>query len=340
MTRSITPAKRPRRLAVLAIGATTAITLTACGTGSDTGAAGSPSPSVSSTPQGVVTQETAKKVLDNYEKINNEANKTRDAKLLGTVEAGQVHEGSKADYTLFSTWSAKDRKAYGTPFHYVKRSYYRPPAGTATWFAVKATASYDSKQDALMFFDKVAGTYKMVFSLWADEAPIPAIAVDRNGLASVADPSQPVGTLAPNKLTAAYEDLFETGGKKEGKQLASTKTSKGSVSLYDDRGKGAEARWSTKNFFAAKPAYPKVYALKLADGDVLAAFPTAHTQESLLKPAYRSSYQMGPNKEEAVYNPSKRAVITDTFQGQGLAELSPKGKPKVTVMSYKMVGSR
>ncbi|MFF1630668.1 hypothetical protein [Streptomyces sp. NPDC058272] len=33
MTRSITPAKRPRRLAVLAIGVTTAITLTACGTG-------------------------------------------------------------------------------------------------------------------------------------------------------------------------------------------------------------------------------------------------------------------------------------------------------------------
>ncbi|MFI6494759.1 hypothetical protein [Streptomyces sp. NPDC050564] len=340
MTRSSNPDKRPRRLTVLAIGVTTAITLSACGAGSDTGAAGSPSPSVSRTPQGVVTQETAKKVLDNYEKINNEANKTRDAKLLGTVEAGQVHEGSKADYTLFSTWSATNRTAHGNPFSYKNRSYYRPPAGTATWFAVKATASFDSKQDVLMVFDKVAGTYKMVFALWAGEAPIPAITVDRYGLASVADPSQPVGTLAPDKLTGAYEDLIETGGKKEGKQLASTKTSKGSLSLYDNRDKGAEARWSTKNFFAAKPAYPKVYALELADGGVLAAFPTAHTQESLLKPAYRGSFQMGPTKEEAVYNPSKRAVITDTFQGQGLAELSPKGKPKVTVMSYKMVDSR
>ncbi|MFI6494299.1 hypothetical protein [Streptomyces sp. NPDC050564] len=340
MTQSITPAHRLRRLTVLAIGVTTAITLTACGTGSDTGAAGTPTPSVSRTPQGVVTKETATKVVDNYEKINNEANKTRDEKLLATVEAGQVHEGSKADYTLFTTWSAKDRKAYGAPFHYKKRSYYRPAAGTATWFAVKATASFNSKQDVLMIFDKVAGTYKMVFALWADEAPIPAIAVDRYGLASVANPSQHVGTLAPNKLSTAYEDLFETGGKKEGKQLTPTKTSKGSLSLYDNRGKGAEARWSTKNFFAAKPAYPKVYGLELADGGVLAAFPTAHTQESMLKPAYMGSYQMGPNKEEAVYNPAKRTVITDTFQGQGLAELSPKGKPKVTVMDYKMVDSR
>ncbi|MFI6495291.1 hypothetical protein [Streptomyces sp. NPDC050564] len=63
-----------------------------------------------------------------------------------------------------------------------------------------------------MIFDKVAGKYKMVFALWADEAPIPAIAVDRHGLASVADPAQRVETLDPNKLTAAYQEREDGDG--------------------------------------------------------------------------------------------------------------------------------
>ncbi|MDT0616291.1 hypothetical protein RM812_40055, partial [Streptomyces sp. DSM 40712] len=83
------PQRRLRRLTVLAIGVTTALTLTACGTGGDNGGADTPTRSASPTsaPRGLLTKEEAKKVVDNYEKVNNRANASQDAKLLSTVEA-------------------------------------------------------------------------------------------------------------------------------------------------------------------------------------------------------------------------------------------------------------
>ncbi|MFC7015504.1 hypothetical protein ACFQMH_28135 [Streptomyces viridiviolaceus] len=48
--------------------------------------------------------------------MNNRANAKRDAKLLGTVEAGQVHEQSKADYKQWAIWSKANQKDYTEPF--------------------------------------------------------------------------------------------------------------------------------------------------------------------------------------------------------------------------------
>ncbi|MCF3128931.1 hypothetical protein [Streptomyces olivochromogenes] len=332
------PTTRATRLTVLALGVTAGVTLTACGGGSDDGAADKPTTSASPTPRGVVTKEKAKELLDTYEQVNNRANKAHDEKLLATVEGGQVHEQSKADYRLMSTWSAKERKGYGSPFFYRDREYYLPSSGT--WFAVKARPSSDPKDEALLVFEKEGSTYKMVSSAYTATGSIPKIAVDRNGLATVADPSTKVGAYAPDQLGAAYEDFFETGGKKAGKRFATTEATKGSLKVYADRNDGEAGRWSNTSYFAAKPAHPTVYALKLADGGVLALFPTAHTQEQLLKPAYRSSFQINPSKTEAVYNPAKRTVVTDTFQGLGLAELPSAGKPDVTTIEYRMVDSR
>ncbi|WP_405868468.1 hypothetical protein [Streptomyces sp. NBC_00005] len=337
MTRSTTGTTRLHSLTTLAIGVTATMALTACGADADKDSAASPRSSASPTSQGVVTKETAKKVVDDYERVNNSANKARDEKLLATVEAGQVHEQSKADYKLFKTWSAKDQKEYGSPFFYKNRTYYLPATGTATWFAVKAKSS-GSDDDALLIFDRTGGTYKLVASAYSDEA-LPEIAVDRNGLVTAVDASKKVGTLAPDQLGTVYEDLFETGGQKAAKQLATTSATKDSVKVYKERDTGNLARYATKKYFAKEPSHPKVYALKLADGGVVTVFPTAHTQERMLKPQYMSSFQIGPNDEEAVYNSTKRTVITDLFQGQGLAELSTKGKPRVTAIGYRMVDS-
>ncbi|MBC9723603.1 hypothetical protein [Streptomyces sp. TRM68367] len=338
MSRTSTSAPRRRPLTLIALGVTTALTLTACGGGSGSGDDDSPVANASAAPKGVVTKEAAKKIVDTYEQVNNRANKTQDEKLLATVEAEQVHEQSRADYKLMKTKSAKEQKEYRSPFSYTDRTYYLPAAGTATWFAVKAK-TIDSKDDGLLIFDKVGSAYKMVAALYLDPA-IGRIAVDRNGLATAFDPAKRVGALAPNQLGAAYEDFFETGGTKAAKQLATTKTTEESVQVYKDRDSGDLSKFATKKFFGQDPAHPEVYALQLAGGGVVAVFPTAHTVEKLLKEPYRGSHQINPNKEEAVFNSTARIIITDEFQGQALAELTPQGKPKVMALEYRMVDSR
>jgi hypothetical protein len=151
---------------MLALGVGTALTLTSCGSGPDPSAAGKPSASKTPAPQGIITTAAAKAVVDAYESANNQANKTRDEKLLATVESGQVNEQSRADYKQWSTWSAKDKKEYGTSFFYQNRTYYIPAAGTADWFAVKATSSYGDHPEALLFFDTMGGTYKMTMAFY------------------------------------------------------------------------------------------------------------------------------------------------------------------------------
>lgn len=323
------------RLKVAALGVTTALALTACGgqAGSDSG--------VDDTPQGVVTQAAAKKIADQYEEANNKANAAQDEKLLGTVEAGQVYAMDKAVYTLFDTWPKKEQKAFAEPFSYQDREYVIPKKGTATWFAVRATSSVDRKNSVLLVFDKVGGTYKMVLSLWADGGePLPKLAVDDHGLAEAVDPGAKVGKLAPADLGTAYEDFLETGGKKEGKALTSTKPVENAKQTYQRSStEGAADGKATQKFFTKPPADPSVYALRTADGGVLALFPAAHKQESLLKESYRSIADLVPNDEQSALGATRGALITDVFEGQGLAELTPKAA-RITAVDFQHVDAR
>lgn len=340
--------KRRRQLTVFTLSLTTAVTVAGCASDSGSGA---PEPRASKAtsapaPKGVVTQQFAASALSAYEKTNNKANglasKARTVQageLLSNVEGGQLNEQSEADYAQWKTWSAKEQKAYGTPFFYTDRQYLLPREGAATWFAVVGKSTGGDKDEALMIFDRVDGTYKMVASVYAESTPIPEIAVDRNGLATAVDPSRRVGTLAPDGLAVAFEDLFTSGGKHSGVQLASTRPAKESVGFHEDRNDNNGGKATTEFAYAA-PAHPKVYALKLRNGGVLAVFPTAHTVTRSLKGAYAPTYEIDPSKTEAVYNPVSRDTITDEQQGQALAVLAPSGKPQVIAREYRLVASR
>ncbi|WP_210581965.1 hypothetical protein [Streptomyces sp. GESEQ-4] len=141
---------------------------------------------------------------------------------------------------------------------------------------------------------------------------------------------------SPNQLGNAFEDLVETGGKKEGQRLAPTKEF---TKIYTNRTKVKEASFATVKHFDGKPAHPKVYALRLADGGVLALFPSAYTIEYLHK-RFMNGGRIIPGPAEAVYNSEQRPLITDEYQGQALATLTPTGKPKVLTHRYTMVNSR
>ncbi|MCX5293740.1 MULTISPECIES: hypothetical protein [unclassified Streptomyces] len=332
-----TLARAARRSVIIlvALGVTSAATLTGCSGG--TGDAAAPSASASPPPKGAVTRAQAAKIVDNYVAVNNKANGTRNAKLLGTVESGQVHEQSKGDYATFGTWTKADQSDYEKPFSYRDREYYIP--ADEDWFAVKATAS-GSKTPALLVFGKEGSSWKLMSAVYSD-APIPTIDTSNHGLATAVAPSTRVGTLAPNDVGPAFEDLYVTGGKKAGAAIShTTSPAKDALKLYKDRTKGKLAKWATKKFFAKDPAYKETYALRLADGGLLAVIPTSHTQEQMLKPQYMSSFQITPDDEEAVYNPAKRVVITDTFQGMALAVLPKSGKPSVIAYEYGMTDSK
>ncbi|WP_328499637.1 hypothetical protein OG828_49085 [Streptomyces sp. NBC_00457] len=142
---------------------------------------------------------------------------------------------------------------------------------------------------------------------------------------------------SPNhQLGNTFEDLVETGGKKEGQQLAPTKEF---TKNYTNRTKVKEASFATVKHFDGKPAHPKVYALRLADGGVLALFPSAYTIEYLHK-RFMNGGRIIPGPAEAVYNSERRPLITDEYQGQALATLTLTGKPKVLTHRYTMANSR
>ncbi|MFK0154266.1 hypothetical protein ACIQVK_19600 [Streptomyces sp. NPDC090493] len=344
MSNTSAHSSRKSSLAVIAIGVTTTLAaVSACSSGTGIKTEGTkPSTSTAPAPRGVITRAQAAAIVDSYETANNRANKARSERLLSTVESGQLNEQSNADYKQSSTWSAKRKKEYGTAFLYKNRTYFVPAAGTADWFAVKATSTYGDHDQTLLFFDKTGGTYKMTMAFYTPKGkPFPKIAVDRYGLAQVVKPTQTVGERSPSELGALYEDFFESGGtKKAAKVFASTDASRESTKVYQERNDGKLSAYTTKQFFAKEPAHPTVYALKLAGGGVITGFPTAHTQEVMLRPQYMSGFQIGPNDEEAVYDQSKRTVITDEFQGQGLAEMSPVSKPRILSIEYRMTDSR
>ncbi|MEU3901730.1 hypothetical protein [Streptomyces sp. NPDC045251] len=343
MSRVTTPHPRRRPLTALALAATAVLTLTACGGGENSeDHAGAPTKTAEANPKGLLTEQDAKKAVDTYEQVNNRANAKQDPELLSTVEAGQLYKQSKADFEQWETWSEKDQKYYTSSFYYKERKYLIPAADSgATWFAVQAVSSADKeKNDALLIFDKVGSTYKLTMSVYAEEEPIPDIAVDKHGFVTPIDPSRKIGALAPNQLGDAYEDFFETGGKTAGKTFAPTDTSKGSIEVHKEGPSEATKNYATEKFFAEDAAHPKVYGLKLANGGALALFPTGHTSELVLKPQYMSAFDLTPSEKESVYDSTKRDLITNEFQGQALAILSPNSKPRVTAIEYRLVDSR
>ncbi|MFJ7242646.1 hypothetical protein ACIQWB_36750 [Streptomyces olivaceus] len=337
------PPQRLHRPTILAISVTSALALTACTADTDgpTADASASTPSANATPRGLLTKKEATAALDTYEKVNNEANAKQDARLLGTVEAGQVYEASKGDYKQWDTMSKKDQKFYESPFYYRDRELLIPTASSgATWFAVKARPSSDSKaSSALVILDKVGGSYKVMSTVYSEE-PLPQVAVDKHGYVLHADPARKVGSLAPDQVSETYEDFFETGGKTASKVFASTDSSKESTKVHTDGVDKDLQGYATEKFFAKKPTNPKVYALKLENGGVLAAFPTAHTSELILKPQYMSGFDITPGPKEAVYDARKRDIVTDKFEGEGLVVLHPKAKPRVTGIEYGLVDSR
>ncbi|MEV2234983.1 hypothetical protein AB0H69_41360 [Streptomyces phaeochromogenes] len=334
-----------RRLMLIAVSVSTALALTACAGSDDSteaGRADQPSTSPSQTPKGAVTRQEAAAIVDKYEAVNSQANAKQDEKLLGTVEGGQLLEQNTADYEQWETRTAKDQKRYATPFRYISRDYYIP-AGQ-TWFAVKATVD-DTKAVGLLIFDQLEGLgWRKVAALFPGDgkkpAALPAIDTSNHGLATAVNRTTRTGAMTPNQISAAYEDLYATGGQGGGRGLAPTWITREATKIYKERNSGKEANFTETSFDAIDPAHQAIYALKLKDGGTLAMIPTAHTRRYELKAEFIMNYTITPTNVEAIYNPAKRVSVVNEFQGMALAQLPTNGKPSLIGREYRMVDSQ
>lgn len=337
MPHTAEPRAHATRAVAAAIGLTAALTLAACASGAPSNdrepAPHTPSATASPVPRGVVTLSEANTILDTYQDVNNRANATRDAKLLATVEAGQLYARSKAEFEQFETLSEKEQKDYGKPFTFTDRTFYLPAGGD--WFAAQATTN--GKNHTVMVFEKSPATenrWKKVVSLFPARALPPVQTSD--GVIRTAPAATSVGALAPDGVPAAVEDLFATGGTKQGAPLSRTsETVKSILKTYRERGKslGSQAKVS---FFPKTPVHERVYALRTRDG-VLAIAPLAHNEESLV---LQPGLQITPGKVGSVYDKSPRPLTVDVFQGEALVLLPEKGKPDILDYRYAQTDSR
>ncbi|MFE4304864.1 hypothetical protein ACFRR6_02110 [Streptomyces sp. NPDC056891] len=336
MTR--TSLRRSRASRVVTVGAAVAacLTLASACNGPSGRAQPTPAPPGSSAPAapvGVVTVAEANAILDNYQDVNNRANASQDADLISSVEAGQLYAQSKAQYEQYGTLGEKEKQEYKKPFYFTERNFYIPEGGN--WFAAQAVTEGTSRQ--LLVFEKsadTANTWKKVAATFPEKS-MPPIET-RQGLALTADAGTAVGPLAPRTAAAAVEDLFATGGTREGAQLShENESAKSILKKYAERGSnlGPQAQVS---FRPVPPGSGKIYALRTGSG-VIAIVPLAHTQESRVTDP---SLLITPGTDERVYNATSRSVVVSTFQGTGVVLLSSTGPATLLDYRYELTGSR
>lgn len=274
-----------RGLAGAACAGTLVLVAAGCGGGSagDSGSgSGSGSASEgkkSAAPAGVVTRAKAAKLLDHYEKVNSQANKKSDPKLLSTVEGGPVFEQSKATYKLQKNWSKKDLAAYREPFVYVDRKFYIPKKGTADWFAVVAHSKNPGKKKGkypgiLIMEKQSSGDWKLVAGSYSETKWLPEFAKDKDGFAvPVSDSAKKTGPMAPEGLSDALVELYTSQGPTSATGLADSATVKSVRDVPKKQNRLLSPHGEAK-FSRGEPTHEEIHTLRTANGGALSVFST------------------------------------------------------------------
>ncbi|WP_443276343.1 hypothetical protein [Streptomyces sp. 8N114] len=296
-------------------------------------------------PHGAVTVVQARRILHRYEKVATRADRTRDAALLAGVAAGNVLERSKAGYEQYDALPRHDRAPFAQPIRYRKPEFHIP-AG-ASWFMVTATRTTPSPQRTVLVFarehragarnGKPATPWRLHAALPLQAGRLPRVATSRAGLATAVTAATKSGVLRPDDVPGTYEDLWQTGGTDEAAALAPNAVTKEARSTYRHRNDALGAEGARRRFVPAQPRHRDSYALRTADGGVLAVVPLAHEQRLHVA---RPGFQLTPSDEEAVYDPAPRSTVISTFHGQALAHLPRQGRPTVLSAKYALVDSR
>jgi hypothetical protein len=291
----------------------------------------------------ILSPDAARHVVAHYNTVNNTANRKRSESLAATIESGSVLERTEASYEVFPTLPPEQQRELEKPFAYTKVRTYIPDHGD--WFAATARTNESHTPRLLVFRRKAhAGgdvdAWRLAALVGLEER-MPRIDTGRRGAVTTAGSRTRSGSLAPEQLAAAFTDLYATGGSKAGADLdRGAKPVRRALRIHRERDDGLSdlgVAVARKTFSEAEPAHPAIFALRTANGGVLAVAPAAHTVRI---EARRGGVRISPSSAEAAYNGSARAMVTDEQSGQLAAVLPPSGKPRVLGAAYTLIGSR
>lgn len=241
----------------------------------------------------VITQAKATAVVKNYSVVNNNANRKHDARLLSTVENGDLFAGSAAGYTMLDRLGGKTQY---TPFTYVKPVAYAPPAGAYPQaFVVYSGNSANPRQNALSVFRRFDAVtpWKRVVSGFS-ESKLPAIQVGETGMATMIAPTASGYAVQPVDVAPALAKAMAGAALPAGVTFAPSPI----VTRYNEaqsrdrvavKGKGTSRRVFTPT--------EEIYSIKTQDGGVLVMGGMNWRQAE----AYTDGWQSIPKKGDEIY---------------------------------------
>ncbi|MEU1786760.1 hypothetical protein ABZ553_12970 [Streptomyces sparsogenes] len=267
-----------------------AVALTACsGSGSTSGGGGrggsdatgesAAAKDESSASAGVISLKSARGVLLNYAKVNNEANAVQDPKKIAQVEGGALLQQSQAIFTQFSAWSEKEQNSYKVPFYYPVEGahFYIPRKGAESvfWVDTRVTGKNIGKdRRRLIAFKRDKGGHGAAWKAVAVGElgrKSPEIQRDGDGFASVLGASDRVGDTELDDLRGLSQDFYLTGGKKAGSRFTDTAAVKDWKRDYAKRADFPDG-CVNGTYRPGRTAAETVYGLKTTDGGAVALY--------------------------------------------------------------------
>ncbi|MFW6690807.1 hypothetical protein [Streptomyces sp. MAR4 CNX-425] len=301
-------------------------------------------------PRPVISESRARTVLENYVEANNAANAALDRETLGEVEGGALFQQSRAQYRQYPTFEKKYQKLYKKPFRYLadKAEYHIPARGD--WYMVDAPVAgpgFDEGDRSLLVFERAGDTWKNVASVGI-QGRLPEVARGEGGLPTVLPAGAEVGTTALDGLDDAVNDLYISGGKKDGRILADSEVRKNMVKDYTTRRDWIrpehdgffETEFESENRKwddAYKPAFPDVYALRTADGGALAVF---NSYDARVDFATRPGFHIIPGDATRLYVKEKEPLgVREYYAVQNAAHVPAEGKVQQLGGEVEMIGA-
>ena len=287
--------------------------------------------------QPVVSTAQADRIVDTYQSLNNQANARLSTTLLAKAEGGAMLAFDRAYFKQAHGLDQKDVKANLAPFVYVHRTFYIPPAASkADWFMMKAQGAdlKDGKPGTVwttttrfLVFRHTSGGWRSVVAgdfSGAEQKDVPRIAVDRDGLAQVADPTAKIGSTAPKDLPAQVTDLYVTGGTNS--TLTKTKARDAAISDWGDRTSTLDDH-AFADYKKTAPRDGTTYALRTADGGAL-VLDDSGVDKTVLAKDLNSYVTIGKNLQPFVKNGGGHMyqVVQHLMQTE-LGVIPPSGHP-------------
>jgi hypothetical protein len=249
----------------------------------------------------------ARKVLTTFETKNNEANKTYDAEVNRSIEAGALgaidQAGLKARHAVYGSTSKDFSPLQLSDPHFLIPQ----QAGWPKSFVADVQAAHQDKQDTdgsrwLLVFQRgsIDDTWKAVYLAVVAPAAMPQFATDADGHAE----DIPLGkgrkglTVAPGRLSKAYTTYLS---QRAGQKFADGDATTG---VLAQRAKEQQQR-NVRTEYADLPAEPPQYtpfALRTKDGGAVVFFASQHQTKRTLPRNYTAE----------VSNPLVKALMSGT----------------------------